>query len=181
MSGLEEIKTRRAGYAHTGSPSNIDILRSVKSAASRRIALTASKRSRIREIEEKLEQLEAAPVPDPTTISELKTRMEELNQQISRVPYLDDIDIRYRRFKKTPVPHSKAVMFCLMDVSGSMDQHTKDLAKRFFILLYLFLHRKYEKTDIVFIRHHTSAKEVDEEDFSILVKPAEQLSPPPWK
>jgi uncharacterized sporulation protein YeaH/YhbH (DUF444 family) len=64
-----------------------------------------------------------------------------------------------------PVPTSKAVMFCLMDVSGSMDEGRKDLSKRFFILLYLFLTRHYEKIDIVFIRHHTQAQEVDEENF----------------
>ena len=56
-------------------------------------------------------------------------------------------------------------MFCIMDVSGSMNQATKDIAKRFFILLYLFLQRNYDHTDVVFIRHHTSAKEVDEEEF----------------
>jgi uncharacterized sporulation protein YeaH/YhbH (DUF444 family) len=75
------------------------------------------------------------------------------------------VDIRYHRHIKEPIPHSKAVMFCLMDVSGSMDQNTKDLAKRFYILLYLFLSRNYDKTEVVFIRHHTSAKEVDEEEF----------------
>ncbi len=64
-----------------------------------------------------------------------------------------------------PVPTAKAVMFCLMDVSGSMDEARKDLSKRFFILLYLFLTRHYEKIDIVFIRHHTQAQEVDEENF----------------
>ena len=56
-------------------------------------------------------------------------------------------------------------MFCLMDVSGSMDEARKDLSKRFFILLYLFLTRHYEKIDLVFIRHHTQAQEVDEENF----------------
>ena len=66
---------------------------------------------------------------------------------------------------RVPVPTSKAVMFCLMDVSGSMDEARKDLAKRFFILLYLFLTRHYEKIDLVFIRHHTQAQEVDEENF----------------
>jgi uncharacterized protein len=63
------------------------------------------------------------------------------------------------------VPTAKAVMFCLMDVSGSMDEARKELAKRFFILLYLFLTRHYEKIDLVFIRHHTQAQEVDEESF----------------
>jgi uncharacterized sporulation protein YeaH/YhbH (DUF444 family) len=52
-----------------------------------------------------------------------------------------------------------------MDVSGSMDEARKDLSKRFFILLYLFLTRHYEKIDLVFIRHHTQAQEVDEENF----------------
>ncbi len=165
LSGLDEIKTRRAGFANVGNPSSIDILRSVRAATSRRVALTASKRRRLRELEETLEFQKQAPAPDLRQIAELQARIEELRERIGRIAYLDDIDIRYRRFEKTPVPHSKAVMFCLMDVSGSMDQYTKDLAKRFFILLYLFLHRKYERTDIVFIRHHTSAKEVDEEEF----------------
>ena len=52
-----------------------------------------------------------------------------------------------------------------MDVSGSMDESRKDMAKRFFILLYLFLERVYERIDVVFIRHHTQAQEVDEETF----------------
>ncbi len=56
-------------------------------------------------------------------------------------------------------------MFCIMDVSGSMDEPKKDIAKRFFILLYMFLTKNYEKIELVFIRHHTSAKEVSEEDF----------------
>lgn len=56
-------------------------------------------------------------------------------------------------------------MFCLMDVSGSMDRATKDMAKRFYILLYLFLSRTYKNVDVVYIRHHTQAKEVDEHEF----------------
>ena len=56
-------------------------------------------------------------------------------------------------------------MFCLMDVSGSMDANRKDIAKRFFIMLYLFLSRNYEHIEVVFIRHHTTAIEVDEHDF----------------
>jgi uncharacterized sporulation protein YeaH/YhbH (DUF444 family) len=88
-----------------------------------------------------------------------------LRKAISRIPWLDTFDLKYNLHIKHPIPRSKAVMFCVMDVSGSMDQATKDVAKRFFILLYLFLQRNYEKTEIVFIRHHTSAKEVDEDEF----------------
>ena len=165
LSGVEEIKSRRSGFAHAGSPSNIDVLRSMKSASSRRIALTAAKRRHLGELEQALERLRAEPVPDSLRLRQLEEEIDELRGRIAAVPYLDDIDIRYRRYEKVPVPHSKAVMFCLMDVSASMDQTIKDLAKRFFILLYLFLHRKYDRTEVVFIRHHTSAKEVDEEEF----------------
>ena len=56
-------------------------------------------------------------------------------------------------------------MFCLMDVSGSMDENRKNIAKRFFMLLYLFLTKSYERIELVFIRHHTVAKEVAEADF----------------
>ena len=81
------------------------------------------------------------------------------------IPYIDPIDLRYRRFEPTPRPIAQAVMFCLMDVSGSMTEHMKDLAKRFFMLLYLFLKRRYEHVEVVFIRHTHEAKEVDEETF----------------
>lgn len=63
------------------------------------------------------------------------------------------------------MPTTKAVMFCVMDVSGSMDEQRKELSKRFFILLYLFLTRHYDKIELVFIRHHTQAQEVNEDDF----------------
>jgi uncharacterized sporulation protein YeaH/YhbH (DUF444 family) len=77
----------------------------------------------------------------------------------------ESIDGRFKNFSKKPVPSTQAVMFCLMDVSGSMDQHTKDLAKRYYIMLYLFLSRTYKNIEVVYIRHHTSAKEVDEQEF----------------
>lgn len=98
-------------------------------------------------------------------IREIQLKIDDLKNRIKRVPWLDDFDLKYNLQVKEPVPRSKAVMFCIMDVSGSMNQATKDIAKRFFILLYLFLQRNYEHTEIVFIRHHTSAKEVDEQEF----------------
>jgi uncharacterized protein len=95
----------------------------------------------------------------------LRKRVAELRERVKRVPFLDPFDLRYRNRVREPKPTSKAVMFCLMDVSGSMDESRKDLAKRFFILLYLFLSRHYEKTEVVFIRHHTQAAEVTEDEF----------------
>ena len=73
--------------------------------------------------------------------------------------------MRFNRFERIPVPNASAVMFCLMDVSASMGEREKDLAKRFFVLLHLFLKRRYERIDIVFIRHTDAAHEVDEETF----------------
>ncbi len=82
-----------------------------------------------------------------------------------RIPFIDPIDIRYRRFENVPKPVAQAVMFCLMDVSGSMSEHMKDLAKRFYMLLYVFLTRRYRQVEIVFIRHTDRAEEVDEQTF----------------
>ncbi len=166
LSGTDSFKFTRAGFSEVGNPSQINIPRTMRSAHARRIALTGMMRKKRRRLEQELSEL-----PDGDS-EEIQARREELQLQISRlkrrahaVPFIDDFDLKFNLHVKTPLPVSKAVMFCIMDVSGSMDQNTKDIAKRFFILLYLFLQRNYEKTDVVFIRHHTSAKEVDEEEF----------------
>ncbi|WP_317930388.1 YeaH/YhbH family protein [Halioxenophilus sp. WMMB6] len=167
LSGNEEFKTRRAGVSNQGSPGQINIVRSLRSANARRIALTSGKRKKIKALEEELAALEAMDpaLRDHKRIEAVLEEIAHLRAAVQRVPWLDDFDIKYNLQVKYPVPHSKAVMFCIMDVSGSMSQATKDMAKRFFILLYLFLQRNYERTDVVFIRHHTSAKEVEEEEF----------------
>ena len=92
-------------------------------------------------------------------------RIHALRTRLARIPFLDPIDLRFRNRVKVPVPSAKAVMFCLMDVSGSMTEHMKDLAKRFFMLLYLFLTRRYRSVELVFIRHTHEAHEVDEQTF----------------
>ncbi|WP_045826152.1 YeaH/YhbH family protein [Teredinibacter turnerae] len=161
LAGNEEFEFRRAGISNEGSPGKINIIRSLRSANSRRIALTGKKRRRLKEVEAELEILEQESAEAQALLAEA----EQLRAKIKRIPWLDDFDLKYNLHVKHPLPTSKAVMFCLMDVSGSMDQATKDIAKRFFLLLYLFLQRNYERTEVVFIRHHTSAKEVDEQEF----------------
>jgi len=162
-----EFKTHRAGYSSDGTPNNLHVVRSMRGAIGRRIALGSESRRELAELEEQLAQLKRHPHPNPFAheIPPLELEIEALRARLKRIPYLDPIDLRYRSRVRVPVPTSKAVMFCLMDVSGSMDEARKDLAKRFFILLYLFLTRHYEKIDIVFIRHHTQAQEVDEQNF----------------
>jgi uncharacterized sporulation protein YeaH/YhbH (DUF444 family) len=166
LMGTTEFKSIRAGYATAGSPSNIDVVRSLKGAIARRTAIGAPLRARIRELESEIEILLAAGVAevDPQLCA-LREEIDRLKTRIAALPFIDTFDLRYQSFVKQPEPTSKAVMVCIMDVSGSMDQARKNLAKRFFILLYLFLKRNYDKIEVVFIRHHTIAQEVDEQEF----------------
>ncbi|MDP3821590.1 MAG: YeaH/YhbH family protein [Burkholderiales bacterium] len=162
-----EWKSHRAGFVSDGTPSNLSVVRSMRGAIGRRLAIGAGSRGELRALEDELELVMAQPVTAMREArrEDLEARISVLKNRLSRIPYLDPIDLRFRSRVKVPVPTTKAVMFCLMDVSGSMDEGRKELSKRFFILLYLFLTRHYDKIDLVFIRHHTQAQEVDEENF----------------
>ncbi len=164
-----EWKSHRAGFVSDGTPTNLHVVRSMRGALGRRIALGTSKRRELHELEERLALLQKHENPaDPEVkrmLAETEERIAFLRGRIAAIPFLDPIDLRFRNRVRVPVPSSRAVMFCLMDVSGSMDESRKDLAKRFFILLYLFLTRHYDKIEVVFIRHHTQAQEVDEQNF----------------
>jgi len=163
LKGNFSFKYEHAGFTNDGVPAKLSVLRSLKQAKARRIALCGNSRKLLAAAIEKLEEAEAKG--DELGAFRLTDEIELLEKRIKRVPFLDTIDLRYKMHIKRPVPTSQAVMFCLMDVSGSMDQSIKDMAKRFYLLLYMFLKRHYEKTDIVFIRHHTVAKEVEEQEF----------------
>lgn len=162
---LVQMTTHRAGFSNDGVPSNIDIVRSLQGSLARRMAMSGGKKRRLKELEAQLAALQQEKQPDSAQIQSLLKEIEQLKAKIASVPFIDTFDLRFRNFEKRPEPTSKAVMFCLMDVSGSMDQATKETAKRFYILLYLFLTRTYKDIDVVYIRHHTQAKEVDEQEF----------------
>ncbi|CCN71421.1 YeaH/YhbH family protein [Vibrio nigripulchritudo] len=162
---ITEWKTHRAGFQTAGIPANISVVRSLQQSLARRTAMTAGKKRLLNELEEELERIENNEPAQPLEEKRLQQEIEELRQKISSVPFIDTFDLRFKNYEKRPIPSSQAVMFCLMDVSGSMDQATKDIAKRFYVLLYLFLTRTYENVEVVFIRHHTQAKEVDEHEF----------------
>ncbi|EGR2535571.1 YeaH/YhbH family protein [Vibrio cholerae] len=162
---ITEWKTHRAGFQTSGVPSNISVVRSLQQSLARRTAMTAGKRRLMSELEEELERIQRSEPPQIMEEMRIKQEIEELRNKIDSVPFIDTFDLRFKNYEKRPIPSSQAVMFCLMDVSGSMDQATKDIAKRFYVLLYLFLTRTYENVEVVFIRHHTQAKEVNEHDF----------------
>src|SRR5690554_7323567 len=90
-------------------------------------------RRALREAQEALEVEERKdPVlRNPARIAELKAEIERLEKRLEAVPYIDTYDLRYNNLVNQPQPSSKAVMFCIMDVSGSMTQAHKDIAKRF--------------------------------------------------
>jgi uncharacterized protein len=150
---------RRAGHTNSGSPANIAIGKTMRLAMARRVALGRPRPATIEKLEAELADC------DDERRSELAAQIEALRSKVRRIPFIDPIDIRYRRFETNRRPIAQAVMFCLMDVSGSMSEHMKDLAKRFYMLLYVFLNRRYRYVEIVFIRHTDRAEEVDEQTF----------------
>jgi uncharacterized protein len=168
---LKEIsatKPRRAGISITGSPGNLNVRRTMRNALGRRLALRRPKDEASAALREQIFALEEVHEPDDEQRAALLALRAELVALLRRqklVPWLDPLDVRYTYFEPQPEPNSNAVMFCLMDVSASMGEREKDLAKRFFILLHLFLTRRYDKVELVFIRHTHRASEVDEDTF----------------
>ena len=159
---------RRAGYSTIGTPSNLSVPRTMQRAMSRRLALRRPSSRELRQIEEQIAELELRdPLSrgDADRLEKLREERDHIVRRRNLVAYIDPVDLRYRRFETVPKPVAQAVMFCLMDVSGSMTEHMKDLAKRFFALLHLFLTRCYQHVDVVFIHHTDRAAEVDEQTF----------------
>ncbi|MDE2427429.1 MAG: YeaH/YhbH family protein [Burkholderiales bacterium] len=166
LTSTTDFKSQRAGYKTSGTASSMHVLRTLRGALGRRIAVGGKTTRRLKEAEAEMAALmETAPDSHDPRVLALKQEIHHLRTRLLAIPYLDPFDLRYSNRIKIPKPASQCVMFCLLDVSGSMDEQKKDTAKRFFILLYLFLTRVYEKIDVVFIRHHTTAQEVDEEAF----------------
>lgn len=162
---IQKFHPVRAGFAKTGTPSDLNVVRTMRGAVGRRIALSGVYKKNIAVASTQLKDLEKRLPPDHPDILELQKKIQLWQKKIRKIPFIDTFDLRFNARVREPLPTTQAVMFCIMDVSGSMDESKKDLAKRFFILLYLFLTRNYEKIELVFIRHHTSAKEVNEEEF----------------
>lgn len=150
IASVKTFKSRNAGFSRSGAPTSLSIVRTMKASLMRRMAMEPVFQEKEKDEEEQQPELD-----EPGTSKLLK----------AYVPFLDEVDLRYRHRVVYPEPSTNAVIFCLMDVSASMDESKKDLAKRFYTLLYLFLVRKYEEVKLVFIRHTDEAEEVNEDDF----------------
>ena len=162
--GVDEVQPVRAGYRSSGPPASLSVTRTMRNSLSRRTALGRPRPEEIAALEAEIAQLDRDGDPEDKLVA-LREQLERKQKRMRLVPFIDPLDVRYRRYDQVPKPVARAVMFCLMDVSGSMDEHMKDLAKRFYSLLYLFLKRRYKRVDVVFIRHTHEAREVDEETF----------------
>ncbi len=159
---------KRAGITTAGSPTQINLVRTMRNAFGRRLALKRPRPAEIEMLEARLAALEVEQPQSEATAEKIAALKEEIARAIARrkwIAFIDPVDVRYNAFTERPVPTSQAVMFCLMDVSGSMGEREKDLAKRFYMLLHLFLKRRYERVEVVFIRHTHDAQEVDEQEF----------------
>jgi uncharacterized sporulation protein YeaH/YhbH (DUF444 family) len=165
LASITEFKRVRAGYSQTGVPTNINLIRTMRGAAGRRIAVGGPFQARLRELQTELDRMLLTGGEADPEVKRVRLEIQKLRARMEAVPFIDSFDLRYNNHVKIAQPTTQAVMFCLMDISGSMDEEKKNIAKRFFTLLYLFLNRTYEHIDVVFIRHHTVAEEVDEENF----------------
>mgnify|MGYP001617310086 CR=1 FL=1 len=153
MKGSNKWKFKRSGYSKEGIPARLDLLKTLKQSMARRIATRK-------------------PCSDEDCIGgtygnkylyETCDNCAGTGYEPAR--YLDDIDLRYKHFTKKPYPVRQAVMICLMDVSGSMGEFEKELAKKFYLLLYLFLNKCYTGVEVIFISHTQEAREVTEHEF----------------
>ncbi|EJL52736.1 hypothetical protein PMI09_03640 [Rhizobium sp. CF122] len=161
-------KPHRVGFSTAGTPTNINVARTMRNSFGRRMALQRPSEAAVKALADEITALEAEKelsTANRRRLQALREDLEQMERRRRRISYVDPVDIRFNRFERQPVPNASAVMFCLMDVSASMGEREKDLAKRFFVLLHLFLTRRYERIDIVFIRHTDEAREVDEETF----------------
>jgi uncharacterized sporulation protein YeaH/YhbH (DUF444 family) len=160
LSSNVDYKMKRAGYTNAGIPSRLNIVNSYKQSLGRRLAMKAAYEKQIEKLKEELNKEK-----DEEKRKVLIDKIEKTEALAKVIPYMDDTDLIYNNFEPKPIPSFNAAMFCIMDVSGSMGEKEKDIGKRFFMLLYMFLVKQYDNVDIVFIRHHTQASEVDEETF----------------
>ena len=161
LNSIVDWKQKRAGYSNYGNPSRLNITKSYKNSMARRMAVGMFFDKKIKDLEAKMKDHSLSDDEKEAIAKEI----DKLKKMRIGVNFMEEVDLQYNNFEKYPVPVTSAVMFCVMDVSGSMGEKEKDIAKRFFMLLYMFLTKQYERIEIVFIRHTTDAKEVTEEEF----------------
>ncbi len=172
---LPELMPKHAGFQKEGNPAQLSVIRSYKNALPRRRALTSEARAELEELENEFDDLlqelgSADTLPSRGEVindrmAEIEERITELRNKISNVPFFEKLDLRYTKKEKVLVKSADAVFVMIMDISGSMDEEKKRIARKFFSLQYAFIKRKYPNTDLVFIAHTETPYEMSEEEF----------------
>ena len=168
---LPEAVWKPAGFQKEGNAAQLSVIRSYRNSIGRRMALTSDARRELEELEREKEQIDEILSGNPLNAAasaryrEVTARIEELKARIAIVPFFEKVDLRYRKSEKIQVKQADAVLFMLMDISGSMDEEKKRAARKFFALQYAFIKRKHPNTDLVFIAHTDEPEEMSEEDF----------------
>lgn len=146
---LEETDSttfHKAGFVSDGAPARLNVLRTYKNSLARTSAERADYENQLKDEEDEDKRF-------------------ELEEKIDHIPLFRDVDLRFSNIVAEPTHQNKGVMFCLMDVSGSMGEDERRIAKQFFLILYIFLKKCYTSVDVVFILHADTAREVDEQEF----------------
>lgn len=172
---LPEAIWKPAGFQKEGNASQLSVIRSYRNSIGRRRALTVDSRTELEKLEEELVWLESElgvgdmnPGPEAACrarIAVVLARIEEIRSKMAVVPLFEKVDLRFRKAEKVQVKMADAVLCMVMDISGSMDEEKKRVARKFFTLQYAFIERKYPNTDLVFIIHTDNPLEVNEEEF----------------
>lgn len=161
---IEKSKQKKDGYRRVGIEVRLDRFKTARERVKRKKAM-----------ERHSDPMEECPACDGLGCSEVEYDSEagaapECSNcnglgKVERRVRFNQRDLRYRHMDTDPKPQSNAAIIFIMDTSGSMDTAKKFLARSFFYLLYLFIRAKYERSELVFISHHTEAQEVNEDDF----------------
>lgn len=154
-------KHQHAGFSTSGNPAQLSIVRTYKQSLGRRWALMKPYKEELEALREELETVEE----NSERWKEITARMEELAAKVSFLDSFDKSDLRYRKKEAKPLKTVDAVLIMLMDISGSMGQEEKSIARRWFALLYEFIKRKYPSVELRFIAHTDEVFEMNEDDF----------------
>jgi uncharacterized protein len=173
-----EYSSRRKGYRKVGIRIRLDKRRTAKQRVMRMLASDKRNDAIARALEEsKADRDDGAEVDVEGALDEIALEEGTLDEEAlagltggalqrghRRFPFHQD-DLRYKHVEIDTKEESNAAVICIMDTSGSMDTMKKYLARSFFFMLYQFIATRYRNVEIVFIAHHTEAREVSEEEF----------------
>lgn len=164
---LPETEPKHAGFSRDGTPASLRVVRSFKQAMPRRKIMSKGHNQRLLSLMEELDAILQEEDSDEKTakVAELKAQIEEVSRVISAIPFFEKMDLRYAKTEQQLVRSVDAVLIIIMDISGSMSQYEKTIARKFFALQYAFIRRKYPSIDVIFIAHTETAMEMDEDEF----------------